>query len=408
MPLVPAWVRIGGLAVALAVPGFVLAPTSLAQPLRLTEDEAVARVLADPDFVTWGEARRSESASNADSISRFQNPSLTLSQSHLVGPAGEETEWELRVSQPIDITGRRKQMRAAARAEAGAVSSDVDRRIQLRIAEVRRAYALCAAAQERADLSHQLLQQLQRAERIVSARAQAGDSAVYDLRRVRVEARLAEADALLSTGEGTADCTSLEQLTGLPDVRPADRLNLTSAMVLPPAGRPDLRAREQRVAAAGDSRRAAERARFPVLSLGVGYRRIETPFGVDDGAQLSIGATIPLFGVNAAVREARAREQAAAAELALARRALDAEVLTARVRAEAAHEAALATKQALADAERLSGAAEVAYQTGEIGIAEWLDAYRAAHSAHQSTIEMTGRAILAAIELDLAQGGILP
>jgi cobalt-zinc-cadmium efflux system outer membrane protein len=91
--------------------------------------------------------------------------------------------------------------------------------------------------------------------------------------------------------------------------------------------------------------------------------------------------------------------------LNLALRGADGYVAAADARTRAAISAVRAAEGTRDDASRLGAIAETAYQAGEIGVTELVDAYRAAHEAELSIIELTGRANLAAIELELAQGG---
>jgi outer membrane protein TolC len=83
---------------------------------------------------------------------------------------------------------------------------------------------------------------------------------------------------------------------------------------------------------------------------------------------------------------------------------VDGEVAAATARLDGlilALDAASATRN---DAERLGATAQTAYEAGEGDVTELVDAYRAAHAAELFIIELTGRANLAVIELDLARG----
>lgn len=378
----------------------------------LTEAQAIERTLGDSDFAGLGTAEREAARASVDTVSRFDNPELGLSHNRLRGAAGDEDEWEIGVTQPIDLSGRRSALRAALRAEADATDADVDRRRQVRIADVRRAYAACAVAGEQVVLADGFSARLREAERVVTDRTQAGDTAVYDLRRLRVEARAADAEAALAVGEQRAECTALARLTGVADARPSVRL----AAVANPATsagtvtrRADLTALESRVLAASKTATAARRARLPDLRLGAGYQRREEGGLTSSGPAVTVGVTLPIFnGGGAAVREAEARARARQSELALARRSAEAEIAEAAARAQAATDAARIATQARDDAARLGDIAETSYQSGEIAVAELVDAYRAARDAELSIVELTGRAIRAAIDLDLAQGGTTP
>lgn len=377
-----------------------------AQPL--TESQAIDRALAQPELRLLGEANRAEAEARIAGVRRFDNPEVEVSRESVSGDDRDETEWRLGVVQPIDISGRRSRLRAAARAELGAVAYDTARRRQELIGQVRRAYASCAAAVEKVRITAGFVERLREAERIVSARAGAGDAAVYDLRRLRVEARAAEARTALQEGEVRAACATLAALTGHAEARPTASLALLAAGLRPVASaaiRPDLAARQQRLAAASEQVRAAERARLPDLAVGVGVLHVQSNGGSATGPAVSLGMRVPLFdGGGPAIAEARARLRAREAELGLARREVDAAVAAAQARSTAALEAAERAQSAAEDARRLGPIAEAAYRGGEGGVVELVDAFRAARDAELEIVDHLERALLARVELDLARG----
>lgn len=386
--------------------GAGLVPGAAAQ--ILTESEAVDRALAQTDIRDRDTAERDAASARAAGVSRFDNPEAVLSRDSVSGAAGDETEWQAGIAQPIDIWGARASRRRAAQADARATDAEIAWRRREYVAEVRTAYVGCALAAERASLANGYVDRLRRVERIVSDRAETGDTAVYDLRRLRVELRTAQSDAASATGEVEADCAALGRLTGLAAVRPAQSL---SALLNPqrvagqPTGRADIAALGERLVAAMQRVQAAERDRLPVLRLGVGYKRIEAGGVSSAGPALSLGATIPLFnGGGAAVREARADAKAREAELSIARRRADAERAAAAVRARAAAEAARIAIDARDDAGRLEESASKAYQFGETGVVELIDAHRTARDAELNILERAERAATALIQLDLVNG----
>lgn len=400
--------RDGGVALLTgACLSLAIAAPCWAQPI--SEDEAVAAGLAQVDFVALGEAERAAAEARMRAIPRFDNPDASVSRESVSGSGGRETEWQASVIQPIDISGRRGSLRTAAGFEADAVTAEVARRRQERIAEVREAYAGCAAAAEKVSIIERFAARLEEAERIVTLRTRAGDAAGYDLRRLRVEARGAEAELRIAQGETNAECAALSRLTGIVDARPAVSLaSLEPAS--PPAAiseinRQDLVAGEARVASATAEVRAAERGRIPELGVGIGYKRISNEDGAAGGPVASVGVTIPIFANGgAAITEARARQRIREAELALARRKVEASVASASARAEAAIAAVQEAREAADDAARLGTIAEAAYQGGEIGVVELVDAYRTARDAELNIIDLTERAVRATIAQSLAEG----
>lgn len=382
------------------------APSVHAQ--TLTEREAVARSLDRPEIRDRDGAERDGASARADGVTRFDNPEFVVSRDRVSGAAGDETEWQAGVVQPIDLWGARVSRRRAARADASATEADIRWRRNAYIAEVRTAYVRCALAVDRAALAVRYADRLRTLERVVQDRAETGDTAFYDLRRLRVELRTAEGDAALANGETDADCATLARLAGVASVRPADTI---ASLINPtrnpgsPTGRADLDALEHRVIAATQRVTAAERDRLPTVQVGLGYKRVESGGASSSGPALSIGATIPLFnGGSAAVREARAEARAREAELAIARRRVDAERAAATARTRAAAEAARIALQARDDADRLEESAGKAYQFGETGVLELIDAHRTARDAELTILERGERAALALIQLDLATG----
>lgn len=406
MPVLP--VRFCGPLCLMAAPFLALATPVSAEPL--TEQQAIERALGDADVRRRDTAERDAARAAVDAIPLIENPEIAASRSRLKGSTDEE-EREIGIVQPLDLSGRRMAMRAAAREEAAAVQAEVDRRRQELTADVRRAYAACAAAAETAQVKARFTASLRDAVRITGERTAAGDTSGYDLRRVRLEARAAEADARLADGERAAECATLAALTATPDVRPTTALGEmvnAQAAAATTAARADLVAQERRAAAAQAQARAAQRARFPEIRVGLAHREVEVLGATADGPVVSLSATIPIFGVGAQAREARARAQAQAAQLALSRRRADAEGAAARARLDAARQALAAGLAMQEDAARLGTIAAIAYEAGEGGVTELVDAYRSAHDAEVSIVELTERTIRAAIELDLAEGGTIP
>lgn len=386
------------------------APWSAALAGSLSEAEAIARALARPEAQALDAAEQREAEAKALAVPRFDNPELTASRERVSGASGTETEWQLGVTQTIGLNGARASARRAAQAEAQAVGADIARRREQRIAEVRRAYAECRAAEERQTVLAEHAGRLRRVERSISLRQRAGDASGYDLRRIRVESRSIEARQALANGELQASCTSLARLTGEPDARASGPLlPEPSAAGAATPNRADIAARMHRAEAAEAAASAARRRQIPDVALGAGYKRIEEAGASASGPALSLGVRLPIFSSGAAERRAaEARAQAVQAELALARANVAAERTAAAMRAEAAREAAEIALRTAEDARRIAEIADAAYQGGEMGITELVDGYRASSEAQLAAIDHAERARIARIQFDLAQGGVNP
>jgi len=383
--------------------GLCSASLPLAAQEALTEEVAIARALAREGIAARDDANRAEAAAGAAMIGPLDNPSLEVSRQS----AGGTTEWQLGLVQPIDLAGGRAALRKAARSEAEAVESDIVwRRLNL-VADTRRAYVGCAAAGAELQVWQVHAADLAEAARIANARAKEGDTAVYDVRRTRVAQSSAAAELRLAEGERAAGCAALAALTGVadPQVPPAAITALRSGT--PGAARADLVAQEQRLQAASQRVLAARRARLPQLTIGAGVWRVDegAGAGVAYGPTVALGVTLPIWnGGGAAVAEAEARERGLAADLAIAQRSAEAEQQAAATRAIAAQDAAVAAAGARDDAARLGPIALAAYQAGETGVVELVDAYEAQRDGELSVIAHARRAAEAAITYDLATG----
>ena len=367
----------------------------------VAETTAIELALAREGISARDDAERAASAAEIDVIGTRDNPSLELSREGV----GGESEYQLGIVQPIDLNGRRGSLRDAARADGLATEAEIARRRQVLVTEVRQAYVQCAAASAQFEVWQRYTDELAEAERVSTARADAGDTAVYDVRRVRVERRAAEAQLTLARGDAAADCAALASLTGIadPQVELEAITHLTSAAQ--PGQREDLLAEERRIEAARYRVRAADQARLPQLAVGVGVVRRDDRFDTAYGPVVSVGVTVPLWNSgSAAVRREEARAAALESELLVARRRVEAEQNAAAARLSAAREAAVTAAGGREDAGRLGTIAESAYQAGEIGVVELLDAYEAAREADLSVIALATDAALAAVEYDLAIG----
>lgn len=397
-------IRVRRTSIALASALFAATAPVAAQEL-VTEELAIERALARDGIAARDNANRAEASVAERVIGPLDNPELIVSRES----AGGESEWQFGVVQPIDLSGRRGALRDAARSDAAAVENDILwRRLHL-IAETRRAFVACAAAGAELHVWRSYAGGLSEAGRIAEARAREGDTAVYDVRRTRVALNAANADLRLAEGERQANCAMLATLTGVPDpqVPPSAMTSLRSGEIT--ATRADIAAQEQRLQAASQRVTAARRARLPQFSIGAGVLRRDDPGGSAYGPAVSVGITLPIFnGGGGALAEADARRRGIEADLVIARRAAEAEQQAAATRALAARDAAVEAARARDDAARLGEIAVTAYQAGEIGVTELVDAYEAQAEAEHNVIAHARRAAEAAITFDLATGRTEP
>jgi outer membrane protein, heavy metal efflux system len=375
----------------------------------LSEADALARATALPETAALDIATGDAAKADAQAVRRFENPELHVSRERVSGSLGTETEWAAEVVQPLGINGANGRLRAAAEAEAHAVDADINRRKAVRLAEVRKAYAECGAAGERAAILAEQNERLREIERIILLRERAGDAAGYDLRRVRLEARSIAAQKALADGEVRASCAALSRLTGEADARATDSLFALLQPTRPGlearADRSDLEAQRYRVNAAEAQADAARRQRIPDLAVGVGYKRLSEGGASASGPTISLGIKLPIFSGGGAGRAAEARKRAAEAELALSSAAIAAERDAAFARADAAYDAAQIAGRSADDARRIADIADAAYQGGETDITDLIDGYRAGAEALTDAIDLAERALKARADHLLAQEG---
>ena len=171
--------------------------------------------------------------------------------------------------------------------------------------------------------------------------------------------------------------------------------------------RPDYRALTFEEARWETERRAADRLRFPGASVTGGLKRSGSSAARASGYAVTATVAVPLFN--------RGQAQVARAVAARARVVAERLVLGARIESEVRAAYAAATRYgALADSYRvgsvdraaeLAAIATAAYEEGEYGILELLDAHRVTLGAQLRLLALSAAGRRAAIELDRAIGG---
>ena len=253
----------------------------------------------------------------------------------------------------------------------------------------------------------------------------AGDGSKFD--RLRAEREVAElraeqriAEANLATAR--ASLAALMGMAGAPPLIAAGsvvRGMVASAQPLPTldlaiatarSKRADFLASDAEVRRLEFDREAATRVGRPHPILGGGWKSTAAGAGSVSGYAFSAGVTIPLFNrgeanvaaADSAVAAARAEREALAIEI---------EQEVRGTHARATHLLALVDeyeREALDRSRELVRIAEVAYDEGELGILELLDAHRSLVNAELRAIEFRAEARLASIRFDRAVGEEVP
>lgn len=408
------------------------ATSALAQPddaywTTLTRDETLQRLLADAgavEDVTIAEARLDEARALLRAARASLLPSLTGAARGDVGAAdtgyGVSTATaEAALSAPIDLSGalRARSGAAVARQEAAAAERDRARLDARRSAG--QLYAALRSAQSGRAAAERQHRAAEDSLSLARARAEAGlenglavaqAQSAADAARARIpgfsqaetQARLG-LEALLGQRPGAfaqrlafAPAPSLD----------ADRLLDSPAAVI--ARRPDVRAAEARLAAAGLDARAARADRWPTVSLAAALTQTSASRGADGGLAtggVSILGTLFDFGrLDALADAAGARAQA---EAALYRRTVTfalSNVETEADRVARAREDVAANRAAVQSAREQAALARTRYTSGLSSFLDVLIAERALADADIALAAAEGRATDAGISLAAALG----
>jgi len=374
----------------------------------LTEADAVRIGLDQSDFTAWLEAGRAQADGRVRSAGRWDNPEVEYSYEAVDLAAGSAEDHFYWLRQRVNIAGvHGLERRSAAHARmASGARFDLDRNEQAAL--IRRYFYSALAASRQADAVDRWHDRLAQLVADVERRARAGDASRFDALRLRHELAALKGDRLETRAQADS---ARDRLFGLIDHEPVElqgELLPSVSEVSEPrrllAEHPQVRALDAEIRAAELSARAAERERWPEVTLGVGRRELDEPGLSASGNLFMLGLEVPLFDRGTG----RAQAQSAQARRLAASRALMISRLAAELGAAARElEARRGAAQALSDIqanESLAEIAESAYGAGEIGVLELIDAHRTELAASRERIRRALAARQSHIELQLMRG----
>ena len=379
----------------------------------LTEDQAVDRLLAHDPEVRALRTRVDEVRAASVDRTRWPNPTVTVNRERVADTS--DTFYLGR--QELPLSGRLGLLRDAGRLAVESTDADVRFVIAQRISDLRHAFAALLLAQQQEAALREAAAELERLVTMLRTREEAGEGSPYD--RMRGARALADLqDDLASAGVERARARgALAAYLGA-GAQP-DRLFAAGALQtnapIPPAealveqalaARLDHRARQLTSTQFETERRAAERLRVPVPTLSAGLKRSAMGGVPHHGYQFSVDLGVPLFNRGqAAAAQAEAQADRARAEAEALRLRIEADVRTAHTTVELRRAQTEAYRRSVAEtAEPLVATARVAYEEGELGILELLDATRQEVGARLRSLEASALARRATIELDRAIG----
>jgi cobalt-zinc-cadmium efflux system outer membrane protein len=379
----------------------------------LTESEAVALGLSRPSLqeITTGELDLARS--DAIEAGLLPNPLAAYTREQTFGgsdASGEDYAW---VVQKFDLSGRRRlRVQAAERRLEATEDQARSRRLQIGAALKTRFYDVLQR-QRRVDAIRQWSTRLETARDRISRRAAAGEAAQYDRRRAEREhaaalARLAVEDAGLNRAREHLAALLTEEPPPpsspivIGELLPREPLPLLEDALERLMERPDLRALEATADAADLQGRASARWWLPEIEIGGGFKSVELADKRLNGFIASGAIPLPFFDRN----QDDAMRAAAEAQVARGQRRLELTEAAGEMRGVHAQAARLvdAARSARSVGTQewvaLTQTAEAAYDGGEGGILELVDAYRAQLAGELQTLELEWRARRARIELD--------
>jgi cobalt-zinc-cadmium efflux system outer membrane protein len=390
----------------------VTAPAAFGQPL--TEEQALDRMRAGHPYLRALRLGVREIEAGERERGLLANPTVGYTRED----AGGASDDFLLFSQELPLRGRVGLLREAAghavtAAEARAEASRLAFEARLRLA-----FTDLLLAQEQVAVLDGGLQELVRLVEVLRAREREGEGSRFD--RLRTEREVADVETDLEAAiierlmararlaaflePGTA-ADRLFAVGRLLDAAPVPGPDASLARAL--ARRADYRALTLGETRWATERRAAERLRLPAAAVTAGLKRSGSAPGRESGYVVAATVGVPLFN--------RGQAQVARAEAARAKTDAERLALRTRIRSEvrAAH-AAASRYRALAEryrvesvepAAELAAIATAAYEEGEYGILELLDAHRVVVGAGLRLLELSATARRAGIDLDLAAGG---
>ena len=389
----------------------LLAPAVVAQ--ELTEKEALARFAEAHPRVRMLQFEVEQVRAESQARSLFTNPAVVYTRE---SAAGSRDDFLL-FRQELPVTGRLKLLRAAGGEAVDVAQAGADFELRLLRAQVRLSFADLLFSQEREAALSDGLRELQEVVRILTEREQQGEGSTFD--RLRGARELAELQAELSSAVVTRAQTQARLASFLgSDVDPTGLVaqgSLTAERVLPSLadlleralqGRKDYRAATLNLRRYQTERRAAERLRLPQPTLSAGMKRTSLGSFADTGWVLSVDVAVPLFN--------RGQTNVANASAAIGRVGAEQEALRLQIQQDV-RVAYTATslrrrqvdeylRESAETSQALARIAQLAYEEGELGILELLDAYRVSRGTRLRAVDLLASVRYAEIELDRAVG----
>ena len=396
------------------VAGLSVLVVQAASAQTLTEEQALDRMRMEHPQIRVLDLTVRELEADTRERTLLPNPAFTYTRED----SGLNVDDFLLVTQELPLRGRRGLLaeasaQAVTAAQAGAAADLLTFETRLRLA-----FTDLLMAQAQVEVLEDGRRELASVVDVLRAREAEGEGSLFD--RLRAEHEMTDADVDLESAEidrlgaqvrlasffrPGSDPTQLRAVGGLTE---EDNFSdLASLLALALERRGDYRALAHLETRWATERKAAQRLRFPETSLTAGLKRSDSATRQDTGYALSATVAVPLFN--------RGQTQVARAEAARARVDAERSVLGARIESQVRATLTAARRytdltgryrtESVERASELVAIATAAYEEGEYGILELLDAHRVKLGAERRFLELSAEARRAVIELNHAVGG---
>lgn len=381
----------------------------------LSEQDAIRLGLDRPEILQQMKSCLELTESDIIEARTWENPEFSYDQENTNDGPDDITERSYMLTQKFIISGQKAIKTEAAKQRHDAMTLEIAQWRLERTTNIRKKFYEALYQQQVQEIYSQWRSGMDSLEEVMQKRKNAGDISGYDLGRLKQERSL----LLAEQGQALAEQQRLKQelsadiglidgetyragVTGslFPQTPPLPLENLLTQV----PKQPGLMAMQLQTQAYATDERFAERSWLPDLTLGLGYKNIENAKG--DALLFGVSLPIPVFDRNSG---SRLRAQASRHQLqnkytlALSDR-------KGTVRGLWHQERDLATVVRLLseeDSTSLLETAKVAYNAGEIGVLEILDAYRSAFEHQAKLLALMKEARMVRIELELNTGGTI-
>jgi cobalt-zinc-cadmium efflux system outer membrane protein len=378
---------------------------------EITERELVQRFLAASPHVQELTAGVAALRAETRGWSLWPNPAAGYSRE------GAGLTQFLQVEQTLPVSGRLGQLQRAGAAAVDSAQSQAEFARWELVSELRSAFYALLTAQERETAVHANLDRLDEILKVLRTREQEGEGSAYD--RLRAERERSEVETEIAairigTAQARSRLATFLSRGSVPDSFSA-KGSLASVQPIPTPqallakaleARGDYKAERAQIAGFGYRRQAAERLRIPEPSVAAGVKRAQVGSGMANGSFVALSVPLPLFnrGKSEVNRYQAETERAQFRRQAIELR-ISAEIDGARKTLEL-RRAVLSDYQRRVEEQgrQLEQIARTAYQEGEIGILELLDAYRLNLQSRLRSLEFTSAAKQAEIDLERVVG----